>query len=110
MSNVPDRGDLAYLDFTPQAGHEQAGHRPAIVLSPSSFNIKTGFAISCPITSEVKGYPFEVAIPDGLHIYGVILSDQLKSLDWQARHFRKVDEVPEEIVQECLDKIKLILF
>ncbi|HTG17989.1 MAG TPA: endoribonuclease MazF, partial [Blastocatellia bacterium] len=81
----PDRGDIVWIDFSPQAGHEQAGRRPALVVSPGAYNKKVGLAILCPITSQVKGYPFEVALPDDLPIQGVVLSDQAKSLDWRAR-------------------------
>jgi mRNA interferase MazF len=82
---IPERGDIVWLTFNPQAGHEQAGRRPALVLSPSAYNGKVGLAIFCPITSQIKGYPFEVQIPTGLPVSGAILSDQVKSLDWQAR-------------------------
>ena len=82
---VPARGDVVWITFNPQAGHEQAGRRPALVLSPSSYNRKVGLAILCPITSQVKGYPFEVTIPAGSNLGGVILSDQVKSLDWRIR-------------------------
>ncbi len=85
MSYVPRRGDLVWLSFDPQAGHEQAGRRPAFVLSPESYNRKTGLFLACPVTSKVKGYPFEVPLPDGLTVGGVILADQIKSLDWKAR-------------------------
>jgi mRNA interferase MazF len=82
---VPARSDVVWITFNPQAGHEQAGRRPALVLSPSSYNRKVGLAILCPITSQVKGYPFEVAIGSGSKLGGVILSDQVKSLDWRIR-------------------------
>jgi len=85
MSYVPCRGDLVWLTFDPQAGHEQAGRRPAFVLSPEQYNRKTGLFLACPITSKVKGYPFEVELPPGLGISGVILVDQIKSLDWKVR-------------------------
>ena len=81
---VPRRGDIVWLSFTPQAGHEQAGRRPALVLSPSAYNRKVGLALFCPVTSRVKGYPFEVTVPKGLSVAGVVLADQVKSLDWQA--------------------------
>ncbi|MEK5085216.1 type II toxin-antitoxin system PemK/MazF family toxin [Bacillus subtilis] len=104
-----ERGDLVYLNFNPQAGHEQAGRRPAIVLSPKNFNQTTGFAVVCPITNQQKGYPFEVALPDGLAIQGVILTDQVKSLDWRARRFQVVGQAPEIIVSDCLDYIHTFL-
>jgi mRNA interferase MazF len=84
-SYVPDRGDLVWLEFTPQAGSEQRGRRPALVLSPKTYNGKVGLALFCPVTTKIKGYPFEVQLPDGSAVSGVILSDQLKSLDWQSR-------------------------
>jgi mRNA interferase MazF len=80
---VPDAGDIIWLQFTPQAGHEQAGHRPAVVLSPAAYNGKTGLLLCCPMTSQAKGYPFEVPIAG--KSAGVVLSDQIKSLDWRAR-------------------------
>lgn len=85
MSYVPRRGDIVWLSLDPQAGHEQAGRRPAFVLSPENYNRKTGLFLACPITSKMKGYPFEVMLPDGLAVSGVILSDQIKSLDWKVR-------------------------
>lgn len=106
---VPDRGDLVYVNFHPQAGHEQDGRRPAIVLSPKAFNEVTKFAVVCPITSREKGYPFEVKLPEDLPIQGVILTDQVKSLDWRARRFRIEGRAPVEVVQECLDLIHTFL-
>lgn len=85
MSYVPKRGDLVWLTFDPQAGHEQAGRRPAFVLSPEAYNRKTSLFLACAVTSRVKGYPFEVALPAGLPVSGVILADQIKSLDWKER-------------------------
>ncbi|ADG07806.1 endoribonuclease MazF [Kyrpidia tusciae] len=106
---VPERGDLVYVRFNPQAGHEQAGTRPAIVLSPKSFNAGTGFAVVCPITRQKKGYPFEVELPAGLSVEGVILTDQVKSLDWRARQFQLKDHAPDEVVMDCLDLISTFL-
>ena len=85
MAYIPDSGDIVWITFTPQAGHEQAGRRPALVLSPAAYNGKVGLAILCPITSQIKGYPFEVVIPNGLDVSGAILSDQVNSLDLKAR-------------------------
>jgi mRNA interferase MazF len=82
MVYVPERGDVVWITLNPQAGHEQAGRRPAVVLSPAAYNGKVGLAILCPITRQVKGYPFEVQIPKGLAVGGVILTDQVKSLDY----------------------------
>ncbi|HRS02465.1 MAG TPA: endoribonuclease MazF, partial [Bacteroidota bacterium] len=83
---IPDRGDIVWLEFNPQSGHEQKGRRPAIVLSPYEYNLKVGLALFCPITSQVKGYPFEVSLPERFPINGVIISDQIKSLDWKVRN------------------------
>lgn len=106
---IPERGDLVYLDFNPQSGHEQAWRRSGIVLSPQAFNLVTGFVAVCPITSQEKGYPFEVRLPAGLEIKGVILSDQVKSLDWRARNIEIKDRVPQEIIDEVLEKIHTFL-
>lgn len=108
-SYVPRRGDIVWLTFNPQAGHEQAGRRPAVVLSPLSYNAKVGLALLCPITSAVKGYPFEVNLPHGLPISGVILADQVKSLDWQARAVEFICALPDTVTQEVLQKIGLLL-
>ncbi|MEI2690317.1 MAG: endoribonuclease MazF [Anaerolineae bacterium] len=108
-SYVPRRGDVVWLTFNPQAGHEQAGRRPAVVLSPLSYNAKVGLALFCPITSQVKGYPFEVSIPDGLPVAGVILADQLKSLDWQARDAAFACTLPAIVTSEVLQKVGLLL-
>ena len=102
---VPARGDLVWLQFTPQAGHEQAGHRPAVVISPSPYNRRVGLAVCCPITSQIKGYPFEVLLPQGLGVEGAILSDQLKSLDWRVRKARRIGSVPADVLQETVGKI-----
>lgn len=109
VSYVPNRGEAVWISFNPQAGHEQAGHRPALVLSPKAYNGKVGLALLCPITSQIKGYPFEVRIPDGLDVHGVILSDQVKSLDWRARNAELICEIPEEVVREVLAKALTLL-
>ena len=106
---VPRRGDAVWLTFTPQAGHEQAERRPAIVLSPESYNSKVGLAIFCPITSQVKGYPFEVRIPDGLSVSGVILSDHVKNLDWSARQVSFICELPPDVVESVLVRLQTLL-
>jgi mRNA interferase MazF len=97
---VPDRGDIVWLQFDPQAGHEQAGRRPAFVVSPRAYNRKVGLALFCPISSRVKGYPFEVVLSEGGKVQGVILSDQMKSLDWRARKASRFDRASAEVVQE----------
>ena len=104
-SYVPGRGDLVWLQFTPQAGHEQAGQRPALVISPSAYNRRVGLALCCPITSQVKGYPFEVVLPGSLEVKGVILSDQLRSLDWKASKARRIERVPPEVLEETIGKL-----
>ena len=109
MAYIPNRGDVVWITFNPQAGHEQAGRRPAFVLSPASYNGKVGLAILCPITSHIKGYPFEVLIPTGLKISGAILSDQVKSLDWRVRQAELVCELPAAIVDEVLHKLNTLL-
>lgn len=106
---VPQRGDVVWITLNPQAGHEQEGRRPAIILSPQAYNAKVGLALMCPITSQVKGYPFEVAIPAGLPVAGVILSDQIKSLDWRARKAEWACSLPLETIAEVLAKSLTLL-
>lgn len=106
---APDRGDIVWLNFTPQSGHEQAGKRPAFVVSPAVYNKKVGLALFCPITSQVKGYPFEVSIPEGCGIHGVILSDQLKSLDWNTRNAKFIVKSPVLITEEVIRKITTLI-
>ena len=109
MNYVPKRGDAIWINFNPQAGHEQAGRRPALVLSPQSYNGKVGLCLLCPITNRAKGYPFEVVIPANLGITGVVLSDQAKSLDWQVRNAEFVAHLPEVVTNEVLKKLKSLL-
>ncbi|UJF35715.1 type II toxin-antitoxin system PemK/MazF family toxin [Paenibacillus hexagrammi] len=104
-----DRGDLVWINFNPQAGHEQSGRRSAIVLSPKAFNETTGFVSVCPITHTVRGWGYEVLLPNGLVFNGVILTDQIKNLDWRARRVDIVGQAPDEVVNECLDKIHTFL-
>lgn len=106
---VPDRGDIVYLDFDPTKGHEQRGHRPAFVISPRSYNVKSSLALLMPITKHQKGYPFEVHLPPGLQVQGVILVDQIKSLDWNARGIEFVETAPDSIVEEVQAKIEPLL-
>ena len=108
-SYCPERGDVVWLEFMPQLGHEQSGRRPALTLSPASYNRKVGLAIFCPITNQVKGYPFEVLIPKGLKTSGAILSDQVKSLDWKARNASKICRISGDVIEEVLEKIGLLL-
>jgi mRNA interferase MazF len=109
MAYIPKRGDVIRINFNPQAGHEQAGRRPALVLSPASYNGKVGLVILCPITNQVKGYPFEVAIPVGLPISGVVLADQVKSLDWRVRNAEFICPLPTVNVKQVLDKLRTLL-
>ena len=109
VHRAPERGDLVWLTFTPQAGHEQAGRRPALVLSPRTYNRKVGLALVCPITSHVKGYPFEVALPAGLSVQGVVLSDQVRCLDWRARQAEFAARLSRDKVAEVLAKLGALL-
>lgn len=106
---VPRRGDLVWLHFNPQTGHEQAGRRPAVVLSPEKYNQKAGVGLFCPITNQVKGYPFETALPAGLPVTGVALCDQIKSLDWGARNAEFICELPEEAIAQVMGKALSLL-
>jgi len=106
---VPKKGEIGFVDFNPQSGVEQAGHRPCIILSPEKFNNITGLAVVCPTRTHGGDWPFEVKLPQNLSIEGYVLTDQVKSIDWKARNFKKKDEAPEQIVQDCLDKIHTFL-
>lgn len=106
---VPDTGDLVWLSFTPHAGREQAGRRPALVLSPRGYNERVGLCVVCPVTAQVKGYPFEVLLPDGLAVGGAVLSDHLRSADWQARRADYADRVPDAVLDEVRAKLRPLL-
>lgn len=106
---VPRRGDAVWLDSNPQTGREQAGRRPAFVVSPVSYNRKVGLFVVCPITTKQKGYPFEVDVPSGHKADGVILADQIKSLDWRARNAALLCPLPEAVTQEVLQKVNALL-
>jgi mRNA interferase MazF len=106
---VPQRGEVIWITFTPQTGHEQAGRRPALVVSPGAYNGRVGLALLCPITRQAKGYPFEVALPARLRIEGVILADQLKNLDWRARQAERIGRVPPATLAEVMQKILTLL-
>ena len=108
-SFVPARGDIVWLDFEPSAGREQAGYRPALVLSPESFNRRTGLALLCPVTSRVKGYIFEVRLPESNVVSGAVLVDHVKSLDWRERGARLVDKASGRVVGEVLEKLRVLL-
>lgn len=106
---VPQRGDAVWITLTPQAGQEQGGRRRALVLSPGIYNARVGLALFCPITNQINGYPFEIAIPPGLRVSGVILADQTKSLDWQARQAEFICALPSHTIGEVLQKTGTLL-
>lgn len=106
---VPGRGDAVWISLNLQAGHEQTGRRPAVVVSPAAYNAKVGLALLCPITSRVKGYPFEALIPPGLAVGGAVLSDQVKCLDWKARDATFICKLPVALVGEVLKKLNTLL-
>jgi len=106
---VPDRGDLVWLDFEPQHGREQAGRRPSITLSPRSYNGKIGLALFCPVTSQIKGYPFEVHLSEQGRVKGVVLADQIKSLDWRARRARFIEKSSVTSFNSVLDRVEAVL-
>ena len=105
---IPDRGDVVWVTLDPQAGHEQKGRRPALVITPQSYNKKSSLALVCPITSQSKGYPFEVSIPK-LKSPSVVLTDQIKSIDWKARKVKKITNVSSKIIRQVQDIISLLI-
>lgn len=109
MAYIPERGDAVWIDFSPQSGHEQAGRRPAIVLSPRSYNGKVGLCVLCPITTKAKGYPFEVVVSASSVVTGVVLSDQVKSLDWRMRNMEFIAQLPETVTNQVLKKLRSLL-
>ena len=106
---IPERGDIVWLNFSPQAGHEQHGKRPAVVISPLAYNQKSRLALFCPITTKQKGYPFEVAVNNRI-INGVVISDQIKSLDWQQRRAEFIEKASDDEMNEIMDKLSALLF
>lgn len=100
--SAPKQGDLIWLTFSPQSGREQAGRRPALVISPSVYNAKVGLVLVCPITSKVKGYPFEVCLPESSPVSGVVLADQLRSLDWRSRQATWIAPAPPSVLEQTL--------
>jgi mRNA interferase MazF len=106
---VPDRGDFVWLEFTPQTGSEQAGRRPALVISAKAYNVKVGLALFCPVSSRVKSYPFEVILPEGSGVIGVVLADQLKSLDWRARKAKLIEQASSEVLTMVTARILPLL-
>lgn len=109
MAYVPERGDVVWISLNQQAGHDQAGRRPAVVVSPRSYNAKVGLGLFCPITSHVKEYPFEVSLPDGLPVSGVVLADQIKSLDWRVRKAEFAGRLPDSTSAEVVGKLATLL-
>ena len=107
-SYIPDRGDIVWLNFSPQQGHEQAGKRPAIILSPKSYNQNSKLTLACPITSKVKNYPFEVRVKTN-KIDGVVLADQVKNLDWTMRDMSFVERAPYEVLEQTQELIETLL-
>lgn len=105
---IPDAGDLVWATFDPQAGHEQSGRRPAIVMTPSIYNERAGLALTCPITSKVKDYPFEIAVT-GVRIKGVILADQVRSMDWRARQFAFIERAHADVLDDVRQTIGALL-
>jgi mRNA interferase MazF len=103
---VPDVGELVWLSFSPQAGREQAGRRPALVLSPRTYNIKVGLCLVCPVTGQPKGYPWEVALLEGLPVKGIVLSDHVKSADWQARKAVYIGRAPADVLDQVRAKLR----
>lgn len=106
---VPDRGDVVWLEFDPQVGREQAGRRPAVILSPASYNAPTGRALCVPVSTKAKGYPFEVAMPAGFPIQGVAFADQVKCQDWRARHAQYIGPLPAAVVAQMLAMTRALL-
>jgi mRNA interferase MazF len=107
MEYIPEAGDVVWLDFDPQSGHEQAGHRPALVISPASYNGRTGLMLCCPLTSQIKGYPFEVAISGSSR--SVALADQIKNLDWRARNAVRKDKASTEELEAVRTRAKILI-
>ena len=106
---VPDRGDLVWIQFDPTVGHEQGGHRPAFVISPRNYNLLSGLVLLCPVTSKAKGYPFEVALPPGLPVAGVVMADQIRSMDWRARGVRIAATLPRTVAANIIAKAVTLL-
>ena len=107
--NAPKRGDVIRVNFDPRRGHEQAGHRPALVLSNTRYNVSTGMLIACPVTSQVKGYPLEVSLPESLKTSGVVLAHQVKALGWRAREVRVVETAPVGFIEDVLSMLITLL-
>ena len=107
---IPNRGDIVWLDFNPRTGREQAGHRPAIVISPKEFNILSSLVFVCPITSKVKGFSFEVLLPEEMQTQGVVLIHHLRSVDWKTRGIKFIEKVPMSVIEEICAKLEPLIF
>lgn len=106
---IPEYGDVIWLEFDPQAGREQSGRRPAVVISPSNYNKAVSLALVCPITSRSKNYPFEVKLPDDGKIKGVILADHVKNIDWNCRNAKFITKISSQVMAEIVEKIDVII-
>jgi mRNA interferase MazF len=106
---VPDRGDAVWITLDPQSGHEQAGRRPALVLSPAAYNGRVGLALFSPITGQIQGYPFEIPLPPGLPVTGAALADQVKSLDWRSRKAKRICKVPQTLITQVVQRLGALL-
>lgn len=109
LTFVPDRGDVVWITLDPRTGHEQSGRRPALVLSPSSYNGRVGLALMCRITNQVKGYPFEVLLPEGFAVTGVVGADQVKCLDWRTRRASRIGSVSNDMVAQVIQRLNALL-
>ena len=107
--NAPERGDVGWIDFDPQSGREQAGRRPALVLSPARYNRVVGLLIACPVTKHIKGYAFESPLPADLTVHGVVLADHIQSLDWRTRHVEFLCKAPSELVEDVAAKVRALI-
>ena len=107
--NAPERGDVVWIDFDPQSGREQAGRRPALVLSPARYNRAVGLLIACPVTKQAKGYPFESSLPANLAVHGVVLADHIQSLDWRIRRVAFLCKAPSELVEDVAAKVRALI-
>jgi len=105
----PDAGDLIWIDLNPTVGHEQSGLRPGLVLTSRKYNVASGLCVACPITSRVRGYPFEVTIPDDVGVRGVVLADQARSLSWENRYVQRIDRAPAKLVADVRERIAALL-
>lgn len=106
---VPERGDIVWLDFNPQAGHEQSGRRPALVISPRGYNKPSGLALCCPVTTRAKGYPFEVPLPTAAPVKGIVLVDQLRNVDWRSRRAAFIGRLDDETLAEATERLRPLI-